>query len=55
MGILRPMPKARLVTFRRARLVRAVFVKIDPALYPAHRFLVKPAGDDVARAEVSST
>ena len=29
-----------------------VFVEIDPALHPAHCFLVKSARDDVARAEI---
>ena len=33
-------------------LFALVFVEIDPALYPAHRFLVKAMRDDVSRAQV---
>ena len=52
MGILRPMPNARLVTFSPGAACSRLYIEIDPALHPAHCFLIKTARDDVARAEV---
>jgi len=36
----------------RCGLFALVFVEIDPTLHPAHCFLIEPAGNDVASAQI---